>query len=113
MNPWNAYLLGVGTTLALLLILWMGLRIAEPWIMARAAAIPIGFPHILGMRLRKTDPAVVVGALVVLTKADQPIQPLQLEALYMTLPERQRSVDDLVKAARESMATIRQERPTV
>jgi uncharacterized protein YqfA (UPF0365 family) len=62
MSPWNAYFLGVGTTLALLLILWVALRIAEPWVMAQAAAVPIGFLHIVGMRIRKTDPGVVVGA---------------------------------------------------
>lgn len=103
MEPWTAYFLGVASALVLLPALWLVLRIADPWVMARAANLPIGFFHIVGMRMRQTDPRVVVGALAVMTKSDQPISPLWLEAIYMTLPDRDRDVDALVRAARDNL----------
>lgn len=103
MTPITAYFLGVGTTFLLLIAVWLLLRVLGPWAMAKAAAVPVGLLHILGMRIRKTDPRVIVGALVVLFKSDQPVSPLQLEAIYLTLPERDRGVDSLVRAARATM----------
>lgn len=100
MTLWTAYFLGAGTTFLMLLVAWIILRIAEPWAMATAAGIPVGFAHVLGMRLRKTDPLVVIGALVVLTKSDQPISPFKLEAIYMSLPDQERDVENLLRAAR-------------
>ena len=103
MNPWEAYLLGVASTFAVLLLLWLGLRVLEPWIMARAANVQIGFLHVVGMRLRKTDPRVIVPALVALAKREEPMSAGQLEAIYMTLPEDQRTLGGLLRAARPDL----------
>ena len=101
MTLWTAYFLGVGTTFAVLAAGWIVLRIAGPWAMAHAAAVPVGFLHIVGMRIRRTNPDVVVSTLVVLAKSGQPISPFKLEAIYMTLPENARTTDDLLHAARQ------------
>lgn len=105
MTLWTAYFLGVGTTFLVLIAVWLLLRIAEPWAMALASGAPVGFAHILGMRIRKTDPRVVVAALVILTKSGEPISPFRLEAIYLTLPDSERDVDNLVRAARQTVAS--------
>lgn len=106
MSPLEAYIAGVASTVAVLLVIWLARRVLGAWAMAHAAAVPVGFLHIVGMRLRKTDPEVLVGALVVLAKGGEAASPFHLEALYLTLPEDQRNVEHLVKASRALAAPM-------
>lgn len=104
MAPVTAFFLGVVSTVVTLIVFWLLLRALKPWIAARFAGVNLGFGQFVGMRLRNTDPNVIVGALVILAKRGESIDPLHLEATYLSLSDDQRTIPGLVDAVRAKLA---------
>jgi uncharacterized protein YqfA (UPF0365 family) len=100
MEPWVAYVLGVVTAIAGLAILWFLFRLLSPWAMAQAGGTPISLVEILGMRLRGSDPVLIVSALNVLRRVGETASPSEVEVTYLGLPADQRKLDALLRALR-------------
>jgi uncharacterized protein YqfA (UPF0365 family) len=104
MEPRNAYLLGVATTFAAGLGVWLLLRLLGPWLLARAAGGPISLLQVFGMRMRGSDPRVIVGAWNALRQLGEDVPLADIEAAYLGLPPAQRVVGAVVLAVRPGLA---------
>ena len=62
MDPRVAYLWGVVTAFGVIGGGWLILRLLAPWFMARATGVPISLVQIFGMRMRGSDPALIITA---------------------------------------------------
>jgi uncharacterized protein YqfA (UPF0365 family) len=103
MEPRNAYLLGVATTLAAGLGVWLLLGLLGPWLLARAAGGPITLVQVFGMRMTGADPRVIVGAWNVLRQLGEDVPVVEIEAAYLGLPPTQRDIGTLVLAVRPGL----------
>jgi uncharacterized protein YqfA (UPF0365 family) len=63
MDPRTAYFLGVGTGLGGVVLVWVAFRLLGPWITAWATGAPVSLVQVLGMRMRGSDPGLIVVAL--------------------------------------------------
>ncbi|MGH7457754.1 MAG: flotillin-like protein FloA [Longimicrobiaceae bacterium] len=68
------------------------------WIEAIFAGVRVGLGDLIGMRLRKVNPAAVVRPLIAATKAGIPLTPKQLEAHYLAGGNVDRVVKALISA---------------
>lgn len=57
-------LTGVGGVVAIYLVLLLAGAVFGPWVIAKASGVNIEIPRLIGMRLRRTDPKIVVAAFV-------------------------------------------------
>jgi uncharacterized protein YqfA (UPF0365 family) len=104
MEPRSAYLLGVATTFAAGLGVWLLLRLLGPWLLARAAGGPISLLQVFGMRMRGSEPRVIVGAWNALRQLGEDVPLADIEAAYLGLPPTQRAVGAVVLAVRAGLA---------
>ncbi len=86
---------GVGLVLAWLLLSYIPLRL---WIAAWAAGVRIGLGSLVGMRLRKVPPRVVVDPQINATKAGLHLNLDELEAHYLAGGQVNRVVQALISA---------------
>jgi len=94
--PALALILLVAGVLGLLLLLWaVPVRL---WIEAVFAGVPVGLGDLVGMRLRKVDPARVIRPLIAATKAGLELTTKQLEAHYLAGGHVDRVVNALISA---------------
>ena len=77
------FLVGVLVGAAIVIAGLGALLVVKPWVQAVFSGAPVGFFHVVGMRLRGTPIAMVVGAYISLRKAARQV-PLDLvEATYI------------------------------
>jgi uncharacterized protein YqfA (UPF0365 family) len=81
--------------LALIIASFVPLRL---WIEARFAGVRLGLSDLIGMRLRKVNPAAVVRPLISATKAQLPIPVAALESHYLAGGNVDRVVKALISA---------------
>jgi uncharacterized protein YqfA (UPF0365 family) len=87
--------------LALLLIVWaVPVRL---WIEAVSAGVRVGMGDLIGMRLRKVNPAAVVRPLVMAVKAGLPLSTRQLEAHYLAGGKVDRVAKALISADKANL----------
>jgi uncharacterized protein YqfA (UPF0365 family) len=103
MEPRDAYLLGVATTFAAGLAVWLLLRLLGPWLLARAAGGPITLAQVFGMRMRGSEPRIIVGAWNALRQLGEDVPLVEIEAAYLGLPPTQRDVGTLALAVRPGL----------
>jgi uncharacterized protein YqfA (UPF0365 family) len=111
MDSRAAYLLGVAAAFGAMFVVWGLFHAVSPWLTARYAGVPVSLLKIIGMRLRKTDPVAVVGAMVVLRKLGEEVSPLELEAAYLAAPEDRKNIGALIRAVRPALAGRLETRP--
>jgi len=100
MDPRTAYFLGVGTALGGALLVWFVFRLLSPWIAAWATGAPVSLVQVFGMRMRGSDPALIVVALNTFVKMGETVPPAEVEAAYLGLPIDQRNLVALIRATR-------------
>jgi uncharacterized protein YqfA (UPF0365 family) len=105
MEPRTAYLLGVVTGSAGVLLLWFVFRLLSPWIAASATGAPVSLVQVFGMRMRGSDPGLIVVALNTLAKLGETVPAAEVEAAYLGLPADQRNLSALIRATRPSVMT--------
>ena len=103
MDPRVAYLWGVVTAFGVIGGGWLILRLLAPWFMARATGVPISLVQIFGMRMRGSDPALIITASNTLTRFGEAVSPIDLEAAYLGLPEDQRNLGALLRSVRPAL----------
>lgn len=103
MEPRIAYLLGVGTAFGAVLVVWFALRLLTPWLAATAGGAPVSLRQIFGMRVRGSDPGLIVAALNAFVKLGEPVPPEEVEAACLGLPVEQRNLAALVRATRPDL----------
>ena len=95
--------MALGTTallvIAILLILVIAWAIpVRLWMEAVFAGVPVGLGDLVGMRLRKVNPAAVIRPLIAATKAGLQLTTKQLEAHYLAGGHVDRVVKALISA---------------
>jgi uncharacterized protein YqfA (UPF0365 family) len=70
------------------------------WISATAAGVKVSFFNLIGMRLRRVAPSLIVGPMIKSYKAGMPLSSDQLEAHYLAGGNVDRVVDALIAAHR-------------
>jgi uncharacterized protein YqfA (UPF0365 family) len=100
MEPRVAYLLGVATAFGGMLVVWVLFRLLGPWVVAWATGAPVSLIQVFGMRMRGSDPALIVTALNTLTRLGERVSPMDVEVAYLTLPVNQRNLGALLRAVR-------------
>lgn len=88
---------------AVIVIIWLIIRVAFPvrlWIAATAAGAPVPAATLLGMRLRRTNPRLIVEPYIIATKAGLPVDIGQLEAIHLAGGDVVQAVRDLIRAAK-------------
>jgi uncharacterized protein YqfA (UPF0365 family) len=103
MDPRMAYLLGVATAFGAILLGWFVVRLAGPWLMAKANGTSISLVQVLGMRMRGSDARMIVAASGVLSRGGEEVSPVDLEAAYLGLPAGKRDVTELLRAVRPDL----------
>ncbi|MDX1673958.1 MAG: flotillin-like protein FloA [Longimicrobiales bacterium] len=94
-------LLLVGAALLILILAWaIPVRL---WVEAVSAGVRVGIGDLVGMRLRKVDPAAVVRPLVNATKAGLQLTTRELEAHYLAGGHVDRVVKALISADKASI----------
>ncbi len=74
---------GIIALLALLVILFMLMRIIAIWIQAVFSGVKISLIELALMRVRKVDPAIIANAMVAATKAGLHLKTKEMEAHYL------------------------------
>jgi uncharacterized protein YqfA (UPF0365 family) len=103
MEPRTAYFLGVGTALGGVVLVWFAFRLLGPWIAAWATGAPVSLVQLFGMRMRGSDPALIVVALNTFAKVGETVPPAEVEAAYLGLPSDQRNLSALIRATRPNV----------
>jgi uncharacterized protein YqfA (UPF0365 family) len=101
----SAFILGVVSTLATLLVLWILLRLTGPWIMAYANGIPMTLIELVGMGIRGSDAGLIVATAIALSKFGEPVSLIDLEAAYLSLPDTQHNVTEMMRSVRPRLVT--------
>ena len=99
-SPETAFVLGVVSTLAILLVGWAVLRLTGPWVNARMNKLPLSLLELIGMRLRGSDAGLIVTTAVALNRLGESVAISELEVAYLSLPDTQRSLTDLMRGVR-------------
>ncbi len=87
--------------LALLVLVWaVPVRL---WVEAVSAGVKVGMGELIGMRLRKVNPAAVVRPLVMAVKAGLPLTTRQLEAHYLAGGKVDRVAKALISADKANL----------
>src|SRR5688572_19226982 len=87
--------------LALLVLVWaVPVRL---WVEAVSAGVKVGMGELVGMRLRKVNPAAVVRPLVMAVKAGLPLTTRQLEAHYLAGGKVDRVAKALISADKANL----------
>jgi hypothetical protein len=60
---------------------------------------------VVGMRMRRTDAGLIAATAIALSKLGQPVPVLELEVAYLSLPEGQRTMTDLMRSVRPKLVT--------
>jgi uncharacterized protein YqfA (UPF0365 family) len=104
MDPRTAYFLGVGTGLGGVALVWFVFRLLGPWMAAWATGTPVSLLQVLGMRMRGSDPGLIVATLDTIAKLGETAPPVEeVEAAYLGLPVDQRNISALIRATRPSL----------
>ena len=104
MDPRTAYFLGVGTGLGGVVLVWFVFRLLSPWIAAWATGAPVSLVQVFGMRMRGSDPGLIVVAMNTFAKVGETTPPVEeVEAAYLGLPVDQRNLSALIRATRPSV----------
>ena len=98
-DPYLVFALAVFVGSMLLAPFWV-LAVFRPWLKAFASGAHVPMPVIVGMRLRKVPPMLIVDARVELLSNDIDVPVRQLEKLYLAHGYEIRSAHDLAKLAR-------------
>jgi uncharacterized protein YqfA (UPF0365 family) len=94
----------LGALLLVLFVLVLILfRFVNLWIRAYFAHTPISLLALVGMSLRKVDPAVIVRAMIMSTQAGIPLKTRDLEAHYLAGGNVNRVVNALIAADRANL----------
>lgn len=99
MNGGNITLLIIGIAVVVILIIGSFIPV-RLWISALAAKVQIGIGALIGMRLRKVPPALIVLAMIKSTKAGLEAESDRLEAHFLAGGNVNRVVDALIAAQR-------------
>jgi uncharacterized protein YqfA (UPF0365 family) len=102
-SPQSGFLLGVAVTLATLLLGWSLLRLTGPWLNARVNGIPLSLPELIGMRMRRSDAGLIVTTAVALSRLGEPAKVSELELAYLSLPDNQRNLTELMRSVRPKL----------
>jgi uncharacterized protein YqfA (UPF0365 family) len=103
MDPRTAYFLGVGTGVGGLLLVWFVFRLLAPWIAASATGAPVSLLEVFGMRMRGSDPSLIVVALNTFARLGETVPAAEVEAAYLGLPVDQRNLSALIRATRPTV----------
>ena len=76
-------LTGIAALLGIYTILFLLRSVLGPWAMAKASGVDVEFARLIGMRLRRTDPRVVIGAYIRDRKRGGQLSLDLIEATYM------------------------------
>ncbi len=99
MENFNVLLIvGIVAMLALLVVLFMLMRIIAIWIQAIFSGVRISLLELVLMRVRKVDPATIATSMVAATKAGLVINTKELEAHYLAGGNVVRVVNALISA---------------
>jgi uncharacterized protein YqfA (UPF0365 family) len=79
----NGFVFGFLTGAAAATAAVIALTVARGWRHAYFAGAPVGWPMILGMRLRGSPPTLIVDAYVALRKRDRTASVADVEATYL------------------------------
>ncbi|NQT14549.1 MAG: flotillin-like FloA family protein [Planctomycetes bacterium] len=79
------------------------------WLRALTSGVPLRILEILGMKFRKTDPRVIVRALVLATHAGVKVSPKEMESAYLQGVDLEKVTLAFVKATKEGIGTSFQE----
>ncbi|MBX6362379.1 MAG: flotillin-like protein FloA [Gemmatimonadetes bacterium] len=74
------------------------------WITAVFAGVRVGLTDLVGMRLRKVNPAAIIGPLIAATKAGLQLTPSQLESHYLAGGRVDKVVNALISADKAELA---------
>lgn len=105
MNGGNITLLIIGIAVVVILIIGSFIPV-RLWISALAARVPIGIGALIGMRLRKVPPALIVLAMIKSTKAGLEAESDRLEAHFLAGGNVNRVVDALIAAQRAQIPLL-------
>jgi uncharacterized protein YqfA (UPF0365 family) len=103
MSPQSGFAWGVVATIAGLLLVWWLLRVLSPWLMARASGVPLSMMQVVGMRMRRSDAGLIAATAIAFSKLGEEVPVLELEVAYLTLPESQRTMTDLMRSVRPEL----------
>ena len=103
MNELVFLLVVIGLGLILLSVIFSFVPIGL-YIAARAAGVGLSFVSLIGMRLRRVPPAVVINSLIKSTKAGIKVNMNELEAHYLAGGNVDRVVNALIAAQRAAIA---------
>lgn len=90
------FITGYIAGLATLLILWIAGFILGPWARAFTSNAPVPLMAIVGMRLRRTPPHLLIDAYIRLVKKDMKPKMDDIELVYINHRERIHNAADLV-----------------
>ena len=103
MDPRSAYFLGVATAFAAIALVWGLFRLLGPWALARFTGSAVSLGEIIGMRMRGTDPALIVAAVNTLGRLGEEVTSADVEVAYLGLPPEQRTLGALVREVRPEL----------
>lgn len=103
MDHRTAYFLGVATGLGGVLLVWFGFRLLGPRIAAWATGAPVSLLQVFGMRMRGSDPSLIVVALNTFARLGETVPAAEVESAYLGLPVDQRNLTALIRATRPSV----------
>jgi uncharacterized protein YqfA (UPF0365 family) len=101
----TAFILGVVATIVALLLAWVLLRLAGPWMLAQGSGIRLSLSELVGMRMRRSDASLIVATAATLHKLGESVSIPELEAAYLSLPHNQRSLTELMRSVRPQLVT--------
>jgi uncharacterized protein YqfA (UPF0365 family) len=96
----TAFILGVVSTIVALSLAWVLLRLAGPWIMAQSQGVQLSLLELVGMRMRRSDASLIVATAAALKKLDESVSISELEVAYLSLPESQHTLTELMRSVR-------------
>ena len=99
----TAFILGVVATIVTLLVAWGLFRLAGPWVMAHASGVPLSLAELLGMRMRSSDAGLIVATAAALSKLGEPVTVFELEVAYLSLPDAERNLTELMRSVRPQL----------
>ena len=92
-------LVGVG------LVFFFWLALFAPWVRSFTSGAPVSIASILGMRLRKTPPKLIIDAYVQLRHRNSAATLADVEKQYLANRHRVRNVGDLVDFVEQNVAS--------
>ena len=73
--------------------------------MAQSQGVQLSLLELVGMRMRRSDASLIVATAAALKKLDESVPIFELEVAYLSLPESQHTLTELMRSVRPQLVS--------